>query len=697
MPLKNTKPHEKAAPRKNHIYLPPEIVEMIVGYLTFDHPPTLMNLAKTCRTYYACCRPAIKSLIFHDIKLPVPLSRYDGDEFKVAAKNVVNRLEAAQSFNCVRRLFISCKRIARWSWRGPIAEAEAEPRDWKPPRLADLKCASRADTYTTQYGRWEEESHAGHSRLFGWKSKTSDVENFHQPVVELIKILPRLTDLIWSWSAEIPPSVLENLHQYRPGCRLHVDYFFVPCAYLHEEQWKSIKLLQSDSLHTITLACPTGEGCYTFLLRNAGLAPNLKVLRFKAHRHDGPMLRSSLVQKKTTPDRRASIEELHFEESGNFKSQLLCDWSDCTDFSALQVLHIAGILEDDAFNIWNKAGMSFPFLRSLSLNLGPDVARSAEFYESARTFITDLPWLCELELNGWHTIVSVESLVACHGSRLRKLELTDPPPWQFLNEQEIHVLGDRCPLLQELAIPVLRTQGDVEELKVYKALGSLKNLQHLDLTYQVTPVTFHQFPRESIYSGSTNNLSILNTPPKNVLWDDFENEFIYLDGSRFSLSNGHVRSVIIDSVIDEKLISAVFKVISENKPPKWPPLKGLRLTCTGVTYGATIEWTVRNFTSRWHAMRNPYSRARKRVLVEQVHSDGTGTSKYDDLPEAILPVFYRLFPAAAPKGPPRKQSKKLAIKREREKRENTPMWKHWLHSFPLHLPTTDRSASSSRS
>lgn len=679
-------------PHKNTPYLPPEVVQIIVDYLAFEHPPTLMNLAKACKTYYTCCRPAIKSLLFHDIKLPVPRSCRASDKFNAAAKNLVNRLEAAQSFSAVRRLFIPCIRSVRYSWELPTADEEAKSREWEPPRLSDLKC-SRADTYTTQYGNWEK-SHQMQDCLFSPNSEASDVEEFHRPIVELIKMLPGLTDLTWAWPAEIPPSVLKSLHQYRPHCRLHVDLFFRSDTLGDGDDPRDIQLLKSSSLHTITVACGTRQGCYTFLLRSARLAPSLKVLRFKRDRHNVPYRGLWAIRNRITSG-PARLEAMHFEESDDFRSEILCDWSYHTDFSALQTLQIVGKLEDDAFSSWSKAGISFPFLRSLSLCIGSDRARSAEFYESAREFITDMSLLCELELNGWHTIIGIESLVR-NGSQLRKLKLLNPPPWQFVNEQEIFLLGERCPLIQDLAIPVLRTQGDAEEVRLYKALGSLKNLQHLDLCYQVTPVTFHHFPRESIYHGSANDLTTINTPPNNPLWSDFENEFSSLSCEGFSLRNGHLKNVMIDSVIDEKLVSAIFTLISENKPPRWPHLKELRLTCTGGTYRGIFTWMVRNFTSKWRAMRNPYSRARKRVLVERLFEDNDGTSRYEPLSEEILPVFYRLFPVALPKGPPRKQSKKLAAKREKERRETAPMWKRYLHSFPLDLTMEGQSASLSR-
>lgn len=51
-------------PRKSTLYLPPEVVEIIAGYLAFEHPPTLLRFAKASRMYYASSQPAIKSIKF---------------------------------------------------------------------------------------------------------------------------------------------------------------------------------------------------------------------------------------------------------------------------------------------------------------------------------------------------------------------------------------------------------------------------------------------------------------------------------------------------------------------------------------------------------------------------------------------------------------------------------------------------------
>ncbi|KAJ5167345.1 uncharacterized protein N7482_006126 [Penicillium canariense] len=244
-------------------------------------------------------------------------------------------------------------------------------------------------------------------------------------------------------------------------------------------------------------------------------------------------------------------------------------------------------------------------------------------------------------------------------------------------------MGEQCPLLEDLAITINRTQGGFEELESYAALGSLQNLKYLDLVYEVTPTGLLHGPREAITSSARNFSFKNNELPGISSFDEFENQIFKAASRHVRLRNGHVQRLIVDSVIDEKLACAVFKAISDAKLPGSPLFKDLTVTACGASCGYDTERIVDTFTSSWRVMRDPHSHSRENLIAEEIQPHRDLGGRYCHLPPWVEPIFYRLFPAGKPKAPPRKESKKLATKREEEKSQTVPMWRRYLHGFRL--------------
>ncbi|KAJ5463925.1 hypothetical protein N7475_007060 [Penicillium sp. IBT 31633x] len=666
--------------RNARLYLPPEVIEIIAGYLAFEHPPTLLNFAKASKTYNTCARPAIKSIFFHDIRIPVP----KGQRLKEIVNRLIKRLDEVDGFRYVRQLVII------------HADDTFENTDeWEPPRLSDLRCDKPADTYATQFARWRENKLR--FKIAGWRYRSLGLYSNHvhtrknvwKPVIHLIKQLPALTDLVWRFADQFPFSILETLHRERPQCRLHLESFCLRSLHGAEITPDALAIelaiVSSPSLHTVHISGSlAGKPYHDTLLRLLELAPNLKDVRainlfppwFTFEEHN---VRSGL----------APLEVFHIEDNTDrLPVGVLDELSHYMDFSALQILNIDHRLDDEVIN--GAMEFSFPFLKSLSLNISGevDMTRTAECYEILGRFLRSLSPLRELKLKGWHTLVHIMSLVSRHGPRLRKLKLLEPIRCQWLNEEEIRCIGKECPFLEELTITIKRTQGDVVEVGLYKALGTIQNLQYLDLNYEISPAGLHNHHRETMIASNYCELSALSTInelPKDPSFDEFDNQLCESETDGIlQLRNGHVRRMIIDSVMDEKLVCAIFQAISGAKPPGSPLFKDLTIVSRASSRYDGIIGIVHTFNSSWRVQRDPRYIHRKKVVAEELEPyNHRRRCRYHHLPPWLEIIFYRLYPAAKPKGQPRKYSKKLAAKREKEKNESTETWGRHLHSFPL--------------
>ena len=384
---------------KAHPYLPPEIIRIIAENLAFAHPPTLFNLAKANKTYYICCRPFFRSILFHDVKIRVP-SWPNSRDVERLVNNLIQKLKTTDGLCYVHQLFI-CKEE-----RG-LYEAEGE---WTTPQLSDLQSTRYPDTYTTQYASWRNrpatearpewrEYVYPHEHRFG-------PESIWESVVNLIKLLPGLTDLVWQYPEQFPHCVLKTLHQNLPKCRLHLHSFWLhslvkPEATRFEQ---NILTSPSPSLYSVKMSELYGSK-YNLsrrdrMLRALELAPNLKEIHLS-----GSIFGDPTCDGHNYPSRLAQLQVFQIDDDrfwskavNNFR-----EWSRFIDFSTLKVLKIDSRIDDEAIRNWSAMDSAFPSLKSLALNL--TCGQTLEYYEATSKLLQSLPSLDELELKGWHTIV----------------------------------------------------------------------------------------------------------------------------------------------------------------------------------------------------------------------------------------------------------------------------------------------------
>lgn len=135
-----------------------------------------------------------------------------------------------------------------------------------------------------------------------------------------------------------------------------------------------------------------------------------------------------------------------------------------------------------------------------------------------------------------------------------------------------------------------------------------------------------ELPREAITLSMESFIFKKTIPPCNPSFDKFENQLCEeVSNENFHLQNGHVQTILVDSVINEKLACTIFQVISGTKPQYSPLLEELTLLVSGANYGTNINWIVNAFTSTWRVVRGLHFRTPEKLIAEELQPDEENT------------------------------------------------------------------------
>ncbi|KAK2782705.1 hypothetical protein FQN53_009629 [Emmonsiellopsis sp. PD_33] len=673
--------------------LPPEILDLIASYLALIHLPSVLKLAWLSKSLYASCVPAAKPFFFSTITLTL-----DGHKsIKHDVAKIIEKLEHAKATPYVRRFAIT----------GGSLDEEPGFRDrhwvWRPPRLHELRFDDPEKVHDSFYPYRHLTTETAYGRI-----RVPDIDEPHKrnkhwkPVAELIRRLPALRDLHFSCYVQFPSQLLDALHKYRPECRLHLQSFWLRSAMISVPDEYELRLISSPSLHTIMIRYDvsknrsyyqdlySGPNYQKFALqRILRLAPNLKVLWIK-HEEDNvytsetPRWHSLAQEWHGTVLPLATLERLEIYDTEGVDTMALYEWADYVDFSALRSLELCERVEMEALQFW-AVNLRFPSLERLVMDVHPDLERchSNAFYDSLEQFISSLPPLTELELNGWQSGLPVEVIATRHGPRLKRLALLSHT-WQTVPADGIRSIGEHCPLLEDMTITIQRSQGDKNEVAAYRALGTIRRLKRLSLTLDVSD--------RAICAGGTDverlraeqNTSGLIEPPHDPSFDDFDNQYLdhNMSSNAFNIKNGHMRRLLINSAIDKNLACSIFQTISSTKAPDAPLLERLIIDVKGrgtnIGYDEIASWAGL-MSSTWTIHRDLLYEHRHELIANST-SDHYARSRH--LATWLETIFRRIWPEQK-KGMKRKTTKKLKAKREKEKESSEPRW--WLEwqSFPL--------------
>jgi hypothetical protein len=169
--------------------------------------------------------------------------------------------------------------------------------------------------------------------------------------------------------------------------------------------------------------------------------------------------------------------------------------------------------------------------------------RAVSYSEAMCNFLCSVRPLKEICILADLTYRTTCTVLDCHGKPLRKLIL-----WQsfhaenrlVLTREDAQNIEDCCPRLTELSLTISRSKGYSHESAIYRALGSISQLQDLFLTLDATYIAPGQEDEE------TGEYSYDTPLPNNPSFDAFDQQVYKYQGhtgrfwNRREARNGHI-------------------------------------------------------------------------------------------------------------------------------------------------------------
>ncbi|KAI4781333.1 hypothetical protein E4T52_03715 [Aureobasidium sp. EXF-3400] len=402
-----------------------------------------------------------------------------------------------------------------------------------------------------------------------------------------------------------------------------VEYDYLEDSYANYHEYAIMDMLAgaTPSLREINL-----------FWRSGGSSPwLLQALRGPRHRYQ----RGS-ISGASSPG-LGSLKSLNIVS--NDSACALRQWSSVTDFSSLESLTVHYHLEDEALLWLSSCRLSSLRQLSLSVEYGN---LDTETTEAVETLITSLPFLDSLklpgplELNILSYLFSITVDTACDA-------------YSYLvpkNNPLQRTSRKTCPQVEELALCIMRSQGDANEVAIYHALGGFRHVRKMHLAVycpQPFPARFESIVEfENFYTGVQ-----VTDKDKRVILDN----------------------TLINFAFDRTLARSIFRTISMSKAGFSPPLIHLSLRMQK-TDGCNSLVDILTYIGRsWTCIRNDRDDRPHECFVseydheetldrEYVEEHDTLSSSMDDVMTAQ--AVYRVWPEA-------------------ERGD----WKKKWHSFPL--------------
>lgn len=630
--------------------LPPEIHQIILRDLSGGHKPSIRAFAGVNRACHALARPHI----YHTLKI---MTR-DSEGLDELVANIAQALQRNASFGYVNRLVVDGELISR--------ETAEFPREKSTKRIevfaADLH--GSLDHYESGVTPNPKPDHS-HEEAF-------PPNDAWQPLADIVQRLPSLFDLIFLCPNQFPQCLLETIHRDRPECRLHIYKFFLrslkgpltdpyefqlatsPClfsvkaeyrdeyptgypeltpddAYHHEAVMRMVSKV-APNLKEVTLVCPIG-----------GATPGNSPL---------PPWEGFSQEKGLTPTkdlRRGALKYLRIHHPFSIKTEDMKLWAAHTDFSILEVLKLESGLTADLLN-YLATGVEFTCLKTLVLN----TKWVDDIYLQVKCFLQKLPPLSSLAIDNCNVNFVVDDIVDPHGAGLIELNLERRfnEPVEPLNQHYLSTIAERCSLLQYFGVTLDRTEGDFEEVALYRTLGLLPQLKVVSLTLHVSKSW------DFIYNDEEDPII---DPRFDDEFDQQIQKAVVDAGSE--TCNGAIRTRLVDCALDPALGRAIFGAISAGKPKDSVPLEKLSIRTTNVEeFGEVgIPWplrpVLRHLSRPLQVTQNVRDDCRDELLVEQQEPSD---KLPPEIPEWLQVIWRRIW------------SKKLADE----------WWDDW-HSLPL--------------
>lgn len=304
-------------------------------------------------------------------------------------------------------------------------------------------------------------------------------------------------------------------------------------------------------------------------------------------------------------------------------------WGEATNFSKLRSLTVHSPIDVEALR-WLTTHCRLSSLDNLALNVDcPDRDVPDEDISNAMDdLLRSLRPLKSLKIVGLIQPRSISLTTEHHGRYLRRLLLSSTESLSehhmeqgradFATVPFLHELKENCPRLKELALRMIRSKGDANEVAIYRAIGKISSLRKIHLSVLCSePLTwdttvYEQF--EAAYDDSTD----LDQEMKHRLDD-----------------------ALMNSAMDETLARSIFQVMSKAKPLYAPPLECLELRMNVLREWPTISSHkllefLRYIARSWICNRGLHDdgphQCSVRVYDKKEELDRQESERYDELP-----------------------------------------------------------------
>ncbi|PIA94553.1 hypothetical protein CB0940_08140 [Cercospora beticola] len=581
--------------------LPSDILLLVCDYLAQIHPASSRNFASVCAEWRAVAK------IFQHRSISIFIN--SAELLKEDAEDCLADLKRTNSVRHVRRL-----EIAGPGPKPRQDEFKRGPAGWRKAQAYEDFGESLFDNHNP-------------SVSFPLLERTDDQfaieslsEQSWQPVVELIRQLPALTDLFWNCVQRVPELIIDALHERLPSCNFWLNSFRwtnrdKPFPYASDR-----KLFTSPNLYAFRLeyailhaphSLPNTESRHANEIATlhrfvSGAAPNLRKVivsrRIESCGSAGRKTAPGEGSVSTNALRSCAKGSLHSlcldkERYTYISTSTLAMWTELTDFSVLRSLELPG--RGDASFYQQLCEIPFRDLRSISLSIPEPKYASTETFKELQRFLVTIPPLQSLRLDDHLHLVDMEPVLKHHGPTLKCLWLMragthneQPQFWEYLCTKHPGVLAavqKYCTRLGKLAIPIRRSKGNAAEVESYKILGTLPKLRVLDLTLDCSDYSVFGWP-----SGDQNNANDSTWPELRGARTRKSNAFNQspfpgcstLHGPKLhpdfspqgtQVLNQHILDAFINCAIDERLAREIFTCISRQKSHNDVPLQHLTL------------------------------------------------------------------------------------------------------------------------
>ncbi|KAB8233391.1 uncharacterized protein BDW43DRAFT_86537 [Aspergillus alliaceus] len=140
--------------------------------------------------------------------------------------------------------------------------------------------------------------------------------------------------------------------------------------------------------------------------------------------------------------------------------------------------------------------------------------------------------------------------------------------------------------------------------------------------------------------------------------------------------NGHIRRLMINSCINQRLALSIIHAIASAKQRRPSPVNKLTIRVCGKGVSRDFESLVDMFSARWVVERDPCPDHRKDIRATESHiSERTGKRRREHLQPWLEKNFYRIWPKY--RRQLRESQVKSSSRRGKRREEATSVW--WRH------------------